>query len=123
MPSGRTANRSGSVPGSRRHTSTWVTRCTRWAAGVTAAEALRTALRIEPNNPLALINLGTVLSESRDPASLEEAEAVCRRAVALAPQLPQAVSNLEKVLRLKGRLVESSRRIRRRRISSRAWRT
>jgi tetratricopeptide (TPR) repeat protein len=71
-----------------------------------ATESLRAALRIEPKNPLALVNLATVLSESRDRASLDEAEAVCRQAVALAPQLPQAVNNLERVLRLKSRAVE-----------------
>ena len=76
--------------------------------GDDAAEALRTALRIEPKNPLALVNLGTVLSARHEPASLEEAETVCRQAVALAPQLPQAVSNLERVLRLKSQLVESN---------------
>jgi tetratricopeptide (TPR) repeat protein len=76
--------------------------------GGEAADAMRNALRIEPNNPLALVNLGAVLSESPDRASLEEAEAVCRRAVALAPQFPPTKSNLEKVLRLKSRLVESS---------------
>ena len=57
---------------------------------------------------VGVVNLGAVLSESPDHASLEEAEVVCRRAVALAPQLPQTKSNLEKVLRLKARLVESS---------------
>ena len=76
--------------------------------GGEAADAMRSALRIEPNNPLALVNLGAVLSESPDRASLEEAEAVCRRAVAVAPQFPQAKSNLEKVLHLKDRLVESN---------------
>ena len=74
-----------------------------------SAETLRAALRIEPNNPLALINLSTVLSENDDPALLNEAEAVCRRAVALAPQIPQAVSNLEKVVRRQGQLAEFNR--------------
>ena len=76
--------------------------------GDDAADAMRTALRIEPKNPLALVNLGTVLSARHEPASLEEAETICRQAVALAPQLPQAVSNLERVLRLKSQLVESN---------------
>ena len=50
-----------------------------------AADELRVALSIEPNNLLALTNLGSLLSEMDDPALLAEAESVCRRAVALAP--------------------------------------
>ena len=65
-----------------------------------AVEAMRTALRIEPDNFLGLTNLGQVLSELGDPDLLDEAEALCRRAEALAPQLPQAPENLGNVLRL-----------------------
>jgi len=74
---------------------------------VEAVEAMRTALRIEPDNSLGLTNLGQVLSELGDPDLLDEAEALCRRAEALAPQLPQAPENLGNVLRLQGRLEEA----------------
>jgi tetratricopeptide (TPR) repeat protein len=68
-----------------------------------AAAALRTALSIEPDNPLALTNLGQVLSEMGDPKLLAEAGTLCRRAVALAPQLPQALESLGNVLRAQRR--------------------
>jgi tetratricopeptide (TPR) repeat protein len=74
---------------------------------VEAAEAHRAALRIEPNNPLALVNLGQVLCEMGDHESLNEAEAVSRRAMSLAPRLPQALQTLREVLRKKGRLDET----------------
>ena len=66
------------------------------------------ALGIDPNNPLALISLGQALCELADPELLKEAEAVSRRAVALAPRSPQAINNLGKVLRLQGRLDEAA---------------
>jgi len=72
--------------------------------GGEAVEALRTALRIEPDNPMALTNLGRALSETDDLDRLDEAEALCRRAVALAPELTPALENLGNVLRLQGRL-------------------
>jgi tetratricopeptide (TPR) repeat protein len=72
-----------------------------------AIDALRSALRIEANNPLALINLARMLSEMRDPLLLVEAEAVSRRAVTLAPQLPLALTTLARALRLQGRLDEA----------------
>jgi tetratricopeptide (TPR) repeat protein len=72
-----------------------------------AVEADRAALRIEPNNPSALINLGQVLCEMGDPESVKEAETVGRRAVALAPRLPQAIKTLRKALQLQGRLDEA----------------
>jgi len=68
-----------------------------------AAEALRTALGIEPNNPITLMNLGSALGEMKDPALLGEAETLCRRAVALAPQVPVAHQILSNILRLQGR--------------------
>ena len=72
--------------------------------GRDAAVALREALRIEPNSPLALLNLGQVLSATGDSELLDEAETVCRRAIALAPGLAQAASILEKIVRLRVRL-------------------
>src|SRR5262249_44316884 len=68
-----------------------------------AAETLRAALGPEPDNALALTNLGKVLIEMEDPDRLDEAETLCRRAVARAPRLSQAVNNLGNVLRLQGR--------------------
>ena len=72
-----------------------------------AIGSLRAALRIEANNPLALMNLARMLFESRDPRLLVEAEAVSRRAVALAPQLPLALTTLARALRLQGRIDEA----------------
>jgi len=72
----------------------------RWSE---AAEALRTALRLDPDNPAALTNLGHVLYAMGDPGVLVEAESICRRAVAVAPSLPQASENLGNLLRLQGR--------------------
>ncbi len=72
--------------------------------GHEAAEAHRVALRIEPNNLLALINLANVLCEVDDPRFLNDAEAASRRAVELAPRLPQAIQARENVLRLQRRL-------------------
>ena len=65
------------------------------------------ALRIEPDNPGAVANLGRTLIEMGDPDLLEEAESLCRRAVDLAPRLPQAVNNLGNVLRLRGKFDEA----------------
>jgi tetratricopeptide (TPR) repeat protein len=73
-----------------------------------AAEALREAVRIEPNNAVALMNLGRILSEMGDTSLYAEAEALCRRAVALAPHLPQAVGALSRVLRIQGRADEAA---------------
>jgi tetratricopeptide (TPR) repeat protein len=72
-----------------------------------AAEALRSALRIEPDNPAALTSLGKALIETEDPELLDEAESICRRALALAPVLPQAINNLGNVLRIQGRFGEA----------------
>ena len=68
-----------------------------------AAEALRAGLRIEPHNPLTLMNLAWALCELNDPALLSEAESFCRRAVALAPQVPTGQTILGNILRLSGR--------------------
>ncbi len=72
-----------------------------------AAEALCAGLRIEPHNPLTLMNLAWSLCELNNPASLGEAEELCRRAVALAPQVPTAHKILGNILRLAGRHVEA----------------
>jgi tetratricopeptide (TPR) repeat protein len=72
-----------------------------------AADALRAALRIAPNNALALTNLGRTLAQQRAPALLDEAETLCRRAVAVAPGLAHAINNLADVLRIRGKLDEA----------------
>ena len=72
-----------------------------------AAEALCAALRIEPDNLMALTKLGQALRELRDPDLVDEAETHCRHALALAPRVPEVLENLGQVLRLKGRLGEA----------------
>jgi tetratricopeptide (TPR) repeat protein len=72
-----------------------------------AAVALRTALRYEPEFFPALANLGQFLVDTGDLTRLDEAEAICRRAISVAPHLPQAFISLGSVLRLKGRLEEA----------------
>jgi tetratricopeptide (TPR) repeat protein len=72
-----------------------------------AAEVLRAALQIEPDNLLALTTLGRTLWELMDPDLVDEAETHCRRALALAPQAPEVLTNLGQVLRLKGRFGEA----------------
>ena len=72
-----------------------------------AAEALRTALRNEPQNPLALMNLAWALCERNDSTLLNEAEALCRRAVALAPEIATGHKILGNILRLAGRYEEA----------------
>jgi tetratricopeptide (TPR) repeat protein len=73
-----------------------------------AAEELRAAILIEPSNPLALSNLGRVLSAMDDPDLLAEAESVCRRALALAPRMTALSSTLAKILIRQGRTDEAS---------------
>ena len=68
-----------------------------------AADELRRALEISPHHGVALMNLGRVLAETREPGRFDEAEALARRAVELMPGLPYAMSNLGHVLRLGGR--------------------
>jgi tetratricopeptide (TPR) repeat protein len=72
-----------------------------------AADEVRTALQIEPNNTLALLNLVTILIETRELNVLAEAETAARRAVALSPRLPRALTMLARALRLQGRLDEA----------------
>jgi tetratricopeptide (TPR) repeat protein len=74
---------------------------------IEAAEALRIALRIEPDNLLALTKLGQALWELRDPDLVDEAEAHCRRALALGPRDPDVLENLGQALRLKGAVGEA----------------
>ena len=76
MRSGRAGRRSGSTLGSQRLTSTWAM-AQALHRPVEAVEAMRTALRIEPDNSLGLTNLGQVLSELGDPDLLDEAEVLC----------------------------------------------
>jgi tetratricopeptide (TPR) repeat protein len=68
-----------------------------------AAAALREALQIEPHNYVALMNLGSALCDLNDRALLSEAESLCRRAVALAPQVSQGHQILGRALRMQGR--------------------
>ena len=72
-----------------------------------AVLALESALAIEPNNPIALTNLGQVLTEIGDPDLLDLAEAHCRRALSVGRKRSQAINNLGNVLRLQGRLNEA----------------
>jgi len=72
-----------------------------------AARSLRTAIRLEPANAAALTNLGQVLIDMGDPDLLDEAEELCRRAVAAAPGLTQAINSLGNVFRLQGRLEDA----------------
>jgi tetratricopeptide (TPR) repeat protein len=71
---------------------------------VEAVQALRKALELAPDFPAALANLGQFLVDLGDLTQFDEAEAICRRAVAVAPHLPQAFNSLGNVLRLQGRL-------------------
>ncbi len=68
-----------------------------------AADVLRRALEVQPQHAVAMTNLGRILAELRDPDRLDEAEALCRRAVELATDLPHALNNLAHVLRIRGR--------------------
>jgi tetratricopeptide (TPR) repeat protein len=72
-----------------------------------AAVELRLALEIEPDNRIALVTLGQVFCNIGDPDLLEEAETLCRRATALAPQFPPAFENLGNVLRARHRYPEA----------------
>jgi tetratricopeptide (TPR) repeat protein len=69
-----------------------------------AAESFRAAIRLEPRSAAALTNLAQVLIEIGDPALLDQAEELCRRALAVAPELTQAINSLGNVLLLQGRL-------------------
>ncbi|MHB1559010.1 MAG: tetratricopeptide repeat-containing sulfotransferase family protein [Isosphaeraceae bacterium] len=72
-----------------------------------AAKVLRRALEVQPQHAVAMTNLGRILAELRDRDRLDEAEALCRRAVELATELPHALNNLAHVLRIRGRLEEA----------------
>jgi tetratricopeptide (TPR) repeat protein len=72
-----------------------------------ATDALRTALWIDPDFAPALANLAQVLADTGDLTQLDEAEAICRRAVHVAPRLHQALNSLGNILRLQGRLDEA----------------
>ena len=73
-----------------------------------AIQEYRVAVGIDQNNPLALIALAQALCELADPESMNEAEAVSRRAMELAPRSPRAISNLGRVLRLQGHFQEAA---------------
>ena len=72
-----------------------------------AAESLRRANWLEPDNAAALTNLGQVLIEMGNLDLLGEAEVLCRRALAVAPELTQAINSLGNVLRLQGRFEDA----------------
>ena len=65
-------------PASRRPTSIWAMPSANPAARATRRRHCA-ALRIEPDNPAALTNLGKVLIKMEDPDLLDEAESLCRR--------------------------------------------
>lgn len=73
-----------------------------------AIGALRTAVSRQPQDPGALTNLAMLLIESDDPALFDEAEALCRKAIAISPRLVPAINNLGNVLKLQGRLGEAT---------------
>jgi tetratricopeptide (TPR) repeat protein len=68
-----------------------------------ATESFRTAIRLEPRSAAALTNLARVLIDSDDPELLDQAEDLCRRALAVAPEMSQATNTLGNVFRLQGR--------------------
>jgi tetratricopeptide (TPR) repeat protein len=72
-----------------------------------AAAELRLALKLEPDNVIALVTLGRVFSNTVEPDLLVEAEALCRRAIALAPQFAPAFESLGSVLRAQKRYPEA----------------
>ena len=72
-----------------------------------AAEVLRVALRLDPGNSAAMITLGRVLLEPGGQHSVDEAEAVCLRAVDALPRLPMAWENLGDLRRRQGRIDEA----------------
>ena len=66
-----------------------------------AEECLRTALRLQPDLPVAMYNLGNVL---RMMGRLQEAERHCRRAIEIDPASAAAFNNLATVLGQRGDL-------------------
>ena len=64
-----------------------------------AIAALRAVIVTEPENVLALTNLGQMLCET-GAGNVDEAVALCRRAVQLRPELPGPLAGLGKVLRI-----------------------
>jgi len=72
-----------------------------------AEVALRNALQNEPENAAALTSLGQLLIDTGDIELLDDAESLLRRALVVAPRLPQAVNSLGNVLRLQGRLEDA----------------
>ncbi len=72
-----------------------------------AAVALRTVLRLQPENPAALTNLAQILLEQGDLDRLDQAEELCRRALAVAPALTEAINSLGNVCRLQCRLEDA----------------
>jgi tetratricopeptide (TPR) repeat protein len=72
-----------------------------------AVVELRMALALEPDNRIALATLAQVLCTIGDLDLLPEAEALCRRAAAVAPQFPPAFENLGNILRAQKRYAEA----------------
>jgi len=72
-----------------------------------AAQVLRAYLQFEPDDHEALTDLAQALGEQGNPDLLDDAEAACRRALALAPGFADALDNLGNVLRVRGRLDEA----------------
>jgi tetratricopeptide (TPR) repeat protein len=72
-----------------------------------AADAFKAALAHEPNNTLAMALLARSLCELGEAAGLDEAEALARRAVSLAPLQAHLLANLAIVLRARGKNAEA----------------
>lgn len=71
-----------------------------------AHEAFEAALKENPNDPRALLDLGLVLEMQGEKA---RAESMYRRALERDPEFPQALNNLGLLLRTQGRLPEAIR--------------
>ncbi|MGD0462534.1 MAG: tetratricopeptide repeat protein [Tepidisphaeraceae bacterium] len=74
------------------HWLTYASAMTATGDTLSAERAYRQALKVDPNNGVALNNLADLLRQSGDPASLKEAESLVSQAIASHPQDPNLVS-------------------------------
>ncbi|MFM7591048.1 MAG: tetratricopeptide repeat protein, partial [Isosphaeraceae bacterium] len=72
-----------------------------------AAELFRGAIKLDPQNPMGLSNLGQILLELGHLDDLDEAEALCLKAIQMTPDRPHPVNNLGNVYRAMGRFEEA----------------
>lgn len=72
-----------------------------------ACAAYRAVLEVDPDHVAALLNLGAVLVQLNDLDWLDEAELLCRRAAALAPEDVAVLGGLGDVFRAQNRLDEA----------------